>query len=164
MRQIEITQNVLDHLGYTQSCLVYGELTAFELVYSILNTSSKHRASKLLGTTRSLFDQICDSKLPTSCVSELLSISGIKRCSVCQTTKSSTQFYVSTCKLCADNRFNKSIPIWADSDNMASIYKRTPQGHHVDHIIPLMGDLVCGLHTEHNLYYKKFKEYNHGKA
>ena len=32
-------------------------------------------------------------------------------------------------------------------------YKNRPQGHHVDHIIPLQHNLVCGLHTIANLQY-----------
>lgn len=42
---------------------------------------------------------------------------------------------------------------WADTREIAAIYLYCPEGYHVDHIIPLQGELVCGLHCEHNLQY-----------
>ena len=47
----------------------------------------------------------------------------------------------------------KRTPNWADLTKIKEIYKRCPEGHHVDHIIPLQGKLVSGLHTESNLQY-----------
>lgn len=45
----------------------------------------------------------------------------------------------------------KATPIWADRDKIKEIYRSCPKGFHVDHIIPLKGELVCGLHVEYNL-------------
>jgi len=46
-----------------------------------------------------------------------------------------------------------AIPEWADLDKIEYIYLNNPKGYHVDHIIPLQGKEVCGLHIETNLQY-----------
>lgn len=52
----------------------------------------------------------------------------------------------------------RATPAWADSAAIRAIYKtardatfRAGIPHHVDHVIPLRHDLVCGLHVETNL-------------
>jgi RNase P subunit RPR2 len=52
---------------------------------------------------------------------------------------------------------------WADIEEIDRIYANKPAGYHVDHIIPLQGKLVCGLHVEHNLQYLT-KEANLAKS
>lgn len=47
----------------------------------------------------------------------------------------------------------QATPMWADHEAIALIYMNCPNGMHVDHIIPLQSDLVCGLHWEQNLQY-----------
>lgn len=51
-----------------------------------------------------------------------------------------------------------ATPSWADIKAIESIYKqakymkcKTGTEYHVDHIVPLKGKLVCGLHVENNL-------------
>lgn len=44
-------------------------------------------------------------------------------------------------------------PIWANLEKIRLIYLNCPEGMHVDHIIPLKGTSVSGLHIENNLQY-----------
>jgi hypothetical protein len=53
-----------------------------------------------------------------------------------------------------DRRLHElQTPAWADLDKISEIYKNRPEGYHVDHIVPLNGKNVCGLHVEYNLQY-----------
>jgi hypothetical protein len=46
-----------------------------------------------------------------------------------------------------------ACPKWADLEAIKQFYYNCPIEHHVDHIIPLQGKYVCGLHVEYNLQY-----------
>ena len=50
------------------------------------------------------------------------------------------------------------MPPWVDKQAIAEIYANRPEGHHVDHIIPLRGKNVSGLHVPWNLQYLPAKE------
>ena len=52
----------------------------------------------------------------------------------------------------------KQMPAWADEQKIKDIYANRPDGYHVDHIVPLQGALVCGLHVENNLQYLPAKQ------
>jgi hypothetical protein len=46
----------------------------------------------------------------------------------------------------------QAIPLWFEKDKVALVYKKAQEwGFEVDHIIPLQGELVCGLHCWANL-------------
>jgi len=47
----------------------------------------------------------------------------------------------------------QATPKWANLEKIKEIYNNCPKGYHVDHIIPLKGKNICGLHIETNLQY-----------
>lgn len=47
----------------------------------------------------------------------------------------------------------KACPKWVSRKELQNIYDNRPEQHHVDHIIPLQGKYVCGLHVPWNLQY-----------
>jgi hypothetical protein len=56
-----------------------------------------------------------------------------------------------------------AIPQWADLEKIQEFYHSCPEGYHVDHVIPLQGKIVCGLHVIENLQYLTAIE-NHQKS
>jgi hypothetical protein len=56
-------------------------------------------------------------------------------------------------------RVRSQMPIWADKEKIFLIYKEAQnQGKTVDHIVPLKGENVCGLHVDYNLQLLDRKE------
>ena len=54
----------------------------------------------------------------------------------------------------ARNKERKQFtPVWADTKELRQFYLNCPEGHHVDHIIPLKGREISGLHVIENLQY-----------
>ena len=64
-------------------------------------------------------------------------------------------FYKKNPKYCKRYKLKptKRQPIWADIKKIQEIYLNCPLGYHVDHIIPLRGKFVSGLHVPENLQY-----------
>lgn len=50
-------------------------------------------------------------------------------------------------------RVRKATPKWANLNEIQNFYKNCPKGYHVDHIIPLNGRIISGLHVMNNLQY-----------
>lgn len=53
----------------------------------------------------------------------------------------------------------RATPVWSEVTEIKMLYEEArAKGKHVDHIIPLQGDLVCGLHVYGNLQLLSSKE------
>lgn len=143
---------------------------------------SKYNLYKDLGvssTTSNRFLNKILPKRPMGCkpCTYILSLVGMKGCSGCNLVRFTESFHKnksrldglnSQCKECAvDKRaeyFREAakkrkylkldrIPKWANLSKIKEMYKGCPAGYHVDHIVPLQGKLVSGLHVENNLQY-----------
>lgn len=55
------------------------------------------------------------------------------------------------------SKLNRTPP-WADLEKIKEFYSNCPEGYHVDHIIPLQGEKISGLHVLENLQYLPAKE------
>ena len=55
-------------------------------------------------------------------------------------------------------RLRVQTPNWVNADEIFEFRSNCPPGHHVDHIVPLAGKLVSGLHVVWNLQYLPRKE------
>lgn len=59
---------------------------------------------------------------------------------------------------CREAHVKIATPEWADMNALRKLYRERPDGYHVDHIVPLRGTRVCGLHVMANLQYLTAEE------
>ena len=104
----------------------------------------------------------------------LLETIGHKFCHSCSTILPSSEYHCNTsnsdglsgqcryCKIFESKQrlgyIKERTPAWSDIAKIRMIYKNCPEGDHVDHIIPLRGALVSGLHVPENLQYLSKEE------
>ena len=138
------------------------------------NKDSKTKWSTyLLGTIEHRKCRVCSNILPYSSfsldVSKYTDISSIcKECDIsknklysdnnpdAQKIRSHTHYYNNKADYLARNAQRRALklqatPPWADLNKIREVYRNCPEGYQVDHIVPLQGELVCGLHVENNL-------------
>lgn len=100
---------------------------------------------------------------------QLLAIIEHKYCNKCSTIRPYTDFHKnknnyhgleSECSFCKNirNTTDKEYialrtPSWSETIEISEYYTACPKGKHVDHIIPLRGKTVSGLHVLNNLQY-----------
>lgn len=116
------------------------------------------------------FTSISGSKTPWRLL--LLSEIGYKYCNSCCSIKEYSSFSKlgvdkvtglrSICRVChtletKDYKLYllERTPPWADKEKIKEVYISCPEDCHVDHIIPLRGKLVSGLHVHENLQHLK---------
>lgn len=55
--------------------------------------------------------------------------------------------------LAKEEKIRVATPKWGDKAAVNRFLDGCPEGHHLDHILPLRGKTVCGLHVLENLQY-----------
>lgn len=80
------------------------------------------------------------------------------RCVKCATLKNKLWQFQNKKQRCFNQKMReakklKATPLWADLEAIKIIYLNCPDNYTVDHIVPLQGKNVCGLHVEYNLQY-----------
>lgn len=81
-----------------------------------------------------------------------------KTAEVCRAYRQANKGKVAAWQKQYQTRKKKALPSWADLQKIAEIYEtaawlteQSGEPWHVDHIVPLQGKTVCGLHVENNL-------------
>lgn len=78
--------------------------------------------------------------------------------------KNNPEYLASSCRKYQALKHN-AVPKWADNKKIRAIYKESRRltletgiQHHVDHIVPIVSKIVCGLHCEANLQILPYNE------
>lgn len=165
-------------LKYSKSCK-NPELTLDLFIQTI---SAEAYNLKSLGLSSSTIAKLLKELLPdrvsgTKPCSHLLAVSGMKHCARCGETlpvedfrrnSAKTSGYNTYCKKCHQDtttntqagrqseykasKLQRTVA-WSNLEAIKDFYNKCPKGYHVDHIIPLNGTLVSGLHVLDNLQY-----------
>jgi hypothetical protein len=165
-------------LKYSKSCKK-PELS-LELFIQIISKDSYNLKELGLsaGTTTKLLKELFpDRNSNNKPCTHILELSGMKHCTHCKETLPTEDFrknsarkdgYNTYCKKChqetttstqagrqseyKSNRIQRTMS-WSELEDIKAFYNKCPSGYHVDHIVPLNGQLVSGLHVLANLQY-----------
>ena len=146
-----LTDTVMDaanYLGYTDNPIK--QSIREYIVPKVIKTSSISWRRFLLGSIKYKYCNVCDRILHLDLFhNENTSIDGKgKECASCKSAR--TKFDKEELAL-------RVVP-WTDKTAIREFYNSCPQGMVVDHIRPLRGKLVSGLHVLSNLRYMTREE------
>lgn len=120
----------------------------------------------LLDTIGSKFCNKCNRVYPTSAFhTNVTTSTGLSDyCAECQKSLRKEYYSNNREKELSANRLREGrlkelqTPSWSETSEIREFYQNCPQGYHVDHIIPLNGKTVSGLHVLSNLQYLTARE------
>lgn len=169
----DIINNILIESEYLFSRINYHDFIDALIVSDNVTRHLKISATRMRQFTLEVFPNKSRGKL----LNYILLSAGYKACRNCDSylktsefrlNKSNADGYNSQCKNChliassktqavRQSNYNAAkdnrTPPWADLNKIKEIYNNCPEGYHVDHIHPLRGELISGLHVENNLQY-----------
>lgn len=154
-------------------------ITANSLLHALCN--GEKNVALTLGVNDSTYNRTVRFLWPDKPVGKLrnylLAKYDYKYCSHCKEVKEDTDFSKNSsgsrglnshCRSCClDTRRNYQkvyqaqvralkllrTPPWSETEEIVDFYNKCPTGYHVDHIVPLQGNTVSGLHVLANLQY-----------
>ena len=155
---------------------------SLEDLYSYCGYKSRHTFAICL---KDRYPEIVEKKGRETWKTWFLSLIDYKYCSSCNNIKRLVEFNKdssrksgldSNCNACTKKYHKEHLPSfasyaakykaaligatpnWANLIDIKQIYETCQEGYHVDHIVPLQNDLVCGLHCEFNLQHLTAEE------